>query len=504
MYQFSRFLIRTNHTFLGNNVTCARKGFSSSLKRLVKWNNIAYLCTISTSRYSFFSLCLSLPNLFFFWVSIVLLKKMMKYMKQLHLVFLTVLVLSCGKSPRTLHLTLTNPSDTVRIDEAFVLSREQLCIDNHCQLVPVIKDELGKFIPCQYDDLDDDGSWDAFAFVCDLLPLSQVRLQIDWVSSEKYPSFLSRTNVRYGKMISPRSIVELKTDWHDGRNLPRGEGYPYQLDGPAWENDKVGFRHYFDGRNNRDVFGKLLPAMVLDTVGITLEGVPGDTYNVMRNWGRDILIVGRSLGLGGIALQLPDTLLRLGVLSEQTVDNVDSTRYTLIAEGPVRSMLKLNYHGWKVGESKVDLQEIITIWAGKYGYESQITTSRLPENAFLVTGLVNIENEQTEVTQKYCNKYLSMSTHDLQANRKTWYLGLSLILPAANVDSLFEAPRENSNIMNTWCVRMKPDAAGEYRYNAYAAWEMSDQRFCSRDFYLKMIDGYAEAMCRPVKMEIAP
>lgn len=424
-------------------------------------------------------------------------------MKYLYLSLLLVFVLSCGKGQKPLYLSLSNPLDTIRTDESFVLDRKQLGVDEKCKLVPILIDEAGRLVPCQYDDLDGDGRWDVLAFVCDLLPLEQLHFKVDWIIPEKYPNFPNRTNVRYGKMISSKNIVELQTDVHGRENLPRGTGYPYQLDGPAWENDKVGFRHYFDGRNNRDVFGKLLPAMVLDTVGITTDGVPGDTYNVMRNWGRDILIVGKSLGLGGIAIQLPDTLVRLGVLPEQTVDNVDSTRYTLITKGPVRSMFKLNYYGWRIGESRINLQEIITIWAGKYGYESVITTDELPRNARLVTGMVNLENEQPAISKQHCGKYLSMVTHDLQANHREWYLGLGLVLPIANVDTLFEASQQKSNIQTTWCAGLKPDINGEYRYYAYAAWEMSDQRFRDRDFYLRMIDDYIFGMCAPVQVEIS-
>lgn len=80
---------------------------------------------------------------------------------------------------------------------------------------------------------------------------------MEWLTPEKYPVFAPRTNVRYGKMTSPGIIEELSRDAHDKHNLPRGsEMYPYQMDGPVWENDKMGFRQYFDGRNCCDVFGK--------------------------------------------------------------------------------------------------------------------------------------------------------------------------------------------------------------------------------------------------------
>ena len=104
-------------------------------------------------------------------------------------------------------------------------------------------------------------------------------------------------------MTSPGIIEELSRDAHDKHNLPRGsEMYPYQMDGPVWENDKMGFRQYFDGRNCCDVFGKRISEMVLDTVGISPEGHPANTYQVVREWGCDILSAANSFGLGGLAM----------------------------------------------------------------------------------------------------------------------------------------------------------------------------------------------------------
>lgn len=41
----------------------------------------------------------------------------------------------------------------------------------------------------------------------------------------------------------------------------------YLTEGLAWENDKVAFRQYFDLRNTKDIYGKTVPGMVMDTVG---------------------------------------------------------------------------------------------------------------------------------------------------------------------------------------------------------------------------------------------
>lgn len=145
-------------------------------------------------------------------------------------------ILTGCNSPQSLkEFTVKNPLDINREDEALVLTRAQLNPTDKL-LKPVITNGQGEYIPCQLDDLDEDGEWDELAFVYTFSPSEKTRLKVEWLTPEKYPVFTSRTNVRYGKMTSPGIIEELSRDAHDKHNLPRGsEMYPYQMDGPVWE-----------------------------------------------------------------------------------------------------------------------------------------------------------------------------------------------------------------------------------------------------------------------------
>lgn len=390
------------------------------------------------------------------------------------------------------HISITNPTSKERIDEAFIIKRPQLKYEERDK-IPVLKNKSGNWVACQVDDLDKDGEWDELAFVYSLEARESDTLFIDWMLPEAYPIFTPRTNVRYGKMISPGDIAILRTDMHGKYGLPRGEGYPYQTDGPAWENDKVGFRHYFDGRNVRDIFGKRTSLMVMDTVGIQADGTPGDTYHQLHWWGRDIMSGAASLGLGGIALNTKDSLIRLGVTIKEMTDNIDSTRYTLVVNGPVRSIFKLDFYGWDIFNEKIDIQETMTIWAGKYGYENVIKTSPLPKGSKLVTGIVNSLNNQPYISED-AGKYHMMSTHDRQTYDKVWYLGMSLLIDKKNFVNTFETPKDGAGITTTWCANLKPGKDEEYRFNCYAGWELSDQLFINRRFYLDMIRNYAEEL----------
>jgi hypothetical protein len=412
---------------------------------------------------------------------------------------------ACGAcQPSATLVRLENPSAPERPDEAFVLTYDQLQNPGD-GAVPLVCDADGRPVPSQLDDLDGDGRWDELAFVYSLSPHQKADLRIKWVDRDDYPVFRERTSVRYGKMTSPGKIEALISDIHGKYDLPRGEGYPYQMDGVAWENDKMGFRHYYDGRNCRDVFGKRTPGMVLDTVGIRANGYPGDTYHVLSDWGRDIMSAGGSFGLGALAMLSQGSLIRSGVLQEDRTDIIDSTYYALIAEGPVRSIFRMRFRGWAVRDHQVDVTWTTTIWAGRYGYENVIETGALPAGDTLVTGIVRSFNDNALV-EKTVGDRTVMMTHDRQSYNKEWYMGMALTVPQENYIETFDTPDTGAaaDIIRTWCVKLKPGADGKIRFNVYAAWELQDARFTQADFFFRLMEEETERQTNPVRMIVAP
>ncbi|WP_175630448.1 DUF4861 domain-containing protein [Bacteroides acidifaciens] len=406
---------------------------------------------------------------------------------------------SCQEKAATT-IVLQNPINKERVDESFKLSRAELKAASE-SLVPVVKKLDGTYVPCQVDDIDRDGVWDELAFVYTLKGEEKVELMVEWVSVSDYPVFERRTNIRYGKMTSPGHVEELAFDMHGKHNLPRSVNYPYQMDGPAWENDKIAFRHYFDGRNCRDLFGKRISEMVLDTVGIRADGYPDNTYQVLREWGCDILSAANSFGLGGLALQLPDTLVRMGVESKDTVDIIDSSHFEIITEGPVRSMFRLDFIGWDVLGTKIDVHETVTIWAGKQGHEEDIRISPLTENAVLVTGIVANNNTKEPVEKQYDGKWISMITHDKQTVNKDYELGMALLIPQEQLIETFHTPDTGSGILKTWCAKLKSGEKG-YHYQVYAGWELGVDSFSEREDFIRLIDTYADHLNHPVIITI--
>ena len=413
-------------------------------------------------------------------------------MKKLLLAVCLLGLVSCGGTTREDFITLTNPTQDERKDEPFVMDLYLMGAEQVRKgQVPVLQDAQGNYVPSQLDDIDGDGKWEEFAFVVDLGPGETVRLKLLWIDPADYPTFPMRTNVRYGKMTSPGLIEELASDMHykDEIYFINTDGYPYQMDGIAWENDMVGFRHYYDGRNNKDYFGKRTTDMVLDKVGIREDGTPGDTYHVWADWGRDIMSVGTSFGIGGLAAWVDDSrFVRLGRVNEDPKDVIDSTRYTLIFEGPVRSRFALDFYGWDVEGNKIDLRQETTIWAGKHNYDNKVISKNLPENVSLITGFLYNFNDMPLEEVDFKN-YIGMATHDHQTYNKEFIMGVGMILPKANVEKLFLSTEfiPESEISRTWFAKLKLDASGEAQYKAFAAWEHQDERFKDRDYFLNLI-----------------
>lgn len=423
-------------------------------------------------------------------------------MKQSFILILFFLTISLAYSQGKLKskIYLINTIDQERIDESFVVKRSDLGA-NKSKLMPVILDRNENHVPFQLDDMDGDGEWDELAFVYTLGKREKASLNLEWVTPSMLPTFPTRTNVRYGKMTSPGYIEELTSDYRTPKDLFSSKTYPYQMDGIAWENDLIGFRHYFDGRNNRDIYGKRVSTMALDTVGIGKDGHPANNYQTLSKWGRDILNLSGSFGLGGLAIMSADTIIQLGDIKSGREENVDSTYYGLVTEGAVRSVFQIEYKGWNINGRKINIKQTSVIWAGKHGYENMIEAENLPLGYNLFTGIVRSRNKEALV-EKQNKNFCLMMTHDKQTTEPLNYLGMALIIPKSNFIETFNTPDLGNNIKFTWCVKLKLHKKHSIKFDTYAAWELQDPQFSDRNYFIKYIESESDKKNHPIKVSI--
>lgn len=397
-------------------------------------------------------------------------------------------------------ISVSNPSAVKLKDKPVIIARQSLK-QTEGSLLPLIVTTAGDTIQAQLDDLNKDGEWDQLFFVADFKPNEQREFQLSWCK-DAVPS-TPRSHIRFGVRQTEQSRVEpALSDTFYADQLPGVIGYQhYQTDGPTWENDKVGFRIYLDGRNSFDVFGKKVSYITSDSIGIGKDGHTENNYSEMKDWGMDILGVGNSVGIGGIGLQVKDSLLRLGVTEQDSLNNVDTTICNVLSNGPVHSVLEFDYRNWHPADRNYDANINTSIWPGMYAYQNTVQLKHLKGDETLVIGLVN-SNTTKQVQEVSINdKWIALFTHDKQSMNKTWYMGLALILPKEQYLGYMEAPK-TGKLSNTFLAKMKAVNEQPLTYYAVATWELSDPKFSDEAYFRNYITQLGQQLNTELKITI--
>ena len=201
----------------------------------------------------------------------------------------------------------------------------------------------------QADDLDGDGQFDEIAFQIDLQP-RQTRI----------------VTIAYGDAAA---MLLLRSQYPKRTNAQ----FEAHCNGPGWESEQTAWRICFDRRNAVEVYGKSRPGLYLD-----LLASPEDAALSESPFGPQLISVGKALGVAGLGALVDGKVLPAADVAER--------HWRLISAGPVRSMLGLEYKGWKIGGRGVDVVSRITQWAGEHGFEHRITVTN-GDGLTLVTGI---------------------------------------------------------------------------------------------------------------------
>jgi hypothetical protein len=410
----------------------------------------------------------------------------MKVMRTPILFIIAIFVLiGCSKEHE---ISLTNPSDLQRQDEPVVIARSLLdCLFNRdiSEKFPLFIKKNGDTLVSQTDDLNGDGHWDEVFMLVNFMPQEKIKCHIILIDPEARPEFPKRTGLRFARVVEYQKSYEiLKKAERLRSTATEASSAAFQIEGPGWENDRIAFRNYFDARNGIDIFGKVTPKMVIDSIGIV-----GD-YHTLLWWGMDILKVGNSLGAGALAVLAKDSLYRL--------DLPESAGYEPVADGPLRSILRLTYKNWNVNSSMLDVVHEISTWGGFYGYQSRVTVTGNMEAKNLVTGIVNMQSD-TLYTSTKDSQFTVMFTHDNQAYDGE-KLGMGLILPSNRLEGFFEAPEEGPGVIQTYCAKLNLSENQQVTFRFYAGWEKSDPEFARIAYFQNFLESEALKWSDPVQV----
>lgn len=413
----------------------------------------------------------------------------------------TIFFSSCSKEKQ---VVISNPMNEARADEVLVLSRQQLeagFTEAKNEKLPVLINGTDT-ISSQTDDLDGDGKWDELAFLVSLQPNETMGLTLAFTEASAYPVFEKRTNLRLGIHQDDGSYTEMDQYMAP----PASEPFKIIAQGESvsWENDKMGFRCYFDCRNVKDLFGKLKPGLIIDKIH-TAE-IPN--YHVLSDWGMDILHCGSSVGSGGLALLENDSLYRLG--------STETYEYQKVTEGPVRSVFDLKYTGWKIGEQNLSAVERITVYPGKYWFQSDVTVSGFTGEKQLATGIVTTKLSTEPQHFAANSEYDVIATLDKQSLNDD-ELGMAVMLKAdeetkvartSKVDFFAKGyqtvPEKQFSIVisDTYYVAQKIENDKPVRHYFAAVWGLENPKWKEMGEFKTYLSAEANKLSNPIVVMI--
>jgi hypothetical protein len=252
-----------------------------------------------------------------------------------------------------------------------------------------------------------------------------------------------------------------------------------RFEGPGWESDKIGYRLYLDWRNGIDIFGKKVCNMVLQDVG--QDGY--ESYHELSQWGTDILKVGDALGIGAVGAWRKGKVERLS--------ETDGLICEILADGPIYSLLRIKYLGWKINSEKYNLTSGLSITAGSRLTKHEITVNE--DIANLCTGIVKSEgvnilkSEDGETGWGYLASYGNQSIISDK-------LGMAILYKNEN---MVEITEDELNEV----VILKPQN-GNLTYYFLAAWEQEKEGIKSEDEFILYMEKIIGELDSPLSVEI--
>lgn len=338
----------------------------------------------------------------------------------------------------------------------------------------------------QTDDLDGDGKWDELAFLVDISPRSELTLLLQITNNPAGASIntthasLTGTNIRFAQYTNKdkSQARELMTLSRRGAEIEDGYSRKFQMEGPAWENDNIAFRLYFDERNGFDIFGKTNTSQVLDSVGI------GANYHELQDWGMDILKVGRSLGAGALAFADPAQLNNAPL---QRLENATQTRVQIISEGPVRSIFNVNYRQLPINypqQAIVNLNQQISIWTGQHYYSSEIILSATQSSTALAVGIVNFH--EASPNESVVGGHAILASYGVQAEQNT-NLGMAVVGKQSDHIGYGRVDASKQGIEYSFFNTFKLEVEQPLRYDFYAVWQPRMQEINDGKAFLNLI-----------------
>lgn len=335
---------------------------------------------------------------------------------------------------KTFDVSVTNKSKTERKAVPVVLRLDKYGMDTKSATVRL----NGTEIASQLDDLDGDGRYDELCFITDMGKKEKLTFTVELKDTGTPREYEPQV---YAEMLLTNKKIKStnKQDLYISSLTVDNGTNPYWMlhhHGPAFENDMVAYRIYFDHRQTVDIYGKYRKGLELRQT----QFYP-DNEQKAAGLGDDVLWVGQTFGLG--------TLRGWDGSAPAMLKDVDHRTLRILSRGPLRTIVEVIDEGWNTmnpGKEKIDMTIRYTLYVGRRDCFVDVKFDRqIPDYQF-ATGIINVKNS-VEMSDKQGLRGCwgtdwPVSEKD-SAGHKRETVGLGIRIPAKNVVSELPADKDN-------------------------------------------------------------
>ncbi len=304
----------------------------------------------------------------------------------------------------------------------------------------------GKETATQLDDLDGDGIADELAMVVDL-PANSVKsidLTLDDEGTQKKYTPLTYAYIKLRDEKKKHVKVTSVTFPGDvDTKITYNSIYGH---GAVAEGIHNAIRVYMDNRQSIDLYGKSTPQLEMDVTGFYTT-----PEQLAQGYGRDILWAGKSVAAGSFRG------FRDG--RPVTIDTVLTRGQSVLATGPVRSIIEVTDKGWLYNGKRHNMTQRYILYAGRHDFNVEIDIEGITPADTLCTGIQKLETAGTGfITPGGFAGSWGSNIPDKKAPELTEELGLGL----------FVNPASNAGVVEdglNYLTLLRPDGEGRIRYS---------------------------------------
>ena len=226
---------------------------------------------------------------------------------------------------------ISNPTRMARKAYPVVVDLHRHADGLHVRSAKVVCD--GREIPSQADDLNGDFRADELAFTADIPAQGEAVYRITLSDADAPRSYPRETRAYLKQHDEKGKHPEVKSITYPGNADLLDMYNSIYGHGAVFESRLAAFRIYMDNRQSIDLYGKTSYRLEMDSTGFYTT-----PEQLAQGYGCDILWAGQSVGAGSFR----------GYQNDKPcyIDTVAWRRQTILADGPVRTVVEVADGGW--------------------------------------------------------------------------------------------------------------------------------------------------------------